>query len=220
MAKKKKKQADPRFELVALYKNFVTAKGELPQSIKALMKFGKIEFKEFKSHFKNLEELETALVLWYFKKADDLLQSDKEAESWNQKDRHTAFLYLLIEQASNDDIFLNEFVEAKRASPSFMKHFIMTLNAQHFESLSSSGSTSEVFEKIGLNPKKSALTNHAMSVLWFYAFDKTTDKQDTDAFIEKTSDLLFRLTDTSTLTSIFDLGKFMVTRKNTAFSWN
>jgi len=59
-----------------------------------------------------------------------------------------------------------------------------------------------------------------MSVLWFYTNDRSEDKQDTDAFIEKTSDLLFRLTDTSTLTSIFDLGKFMITRKNTAFSWN
>ncbi len=220
MTKKKKKKLDPRIELIALYKNFVTTKGELPQSIKVLMKFGKIDFKGFKSHFKNLEELETALVLWYFKKADDLLQSDKEVQSWVQKDRHTAYLYLLVEQASDDGIFLREFVEVKRSSPSFMKHFTMTLNSQHFESLSSSGITTEVFEKIGLNPKKSALTNHALGVLWFYVFDKTTGKQDTDAFIEKTSDLLFRLTDTSTLTSIFDLGKFLVTRKNTAFSWD
>lgn len=220
MAKKKQKKSDPRVELVALYKKYVTTHGELPSSIKDLMHFAKIDFKDFKAHFRNLEELETALVLWYFKKADDLFQSDKEANDWDQKDRHTAFLYLLVEQAAQDQIFLKEFVQSKRKSPSFMKHFTMTLNAQHFESLNHDGKTTEVFERIGINPKKSVLTNHAMSVLWFYTFDKSDDKQDTDAFIEKTSDLLFRLTDTSTLTSIFDLGKFMATRKNTAFSWN
>ncbi|HAQ70700.1 MAG TPA: hypothetical protein DCR48_06970 [Flavobacteriales bacterium] len=218
MAKSKKKK-DPRVELVSLYKKYVTTSGELPHSIKDLMHFGELDFKDFKKHFKNLEELEVALVLWYFQCADDLLQSDDEAKSWDQKDRHIAFLYLLIEQASADELFLNEFVSEKRKSSSFMKQFAMTLNAQSFKALDNPGKTSEMLGSIGLNPKKTALTNHALSVLWFYTFDTSTDKQDTDAFIEKTSDLLFRLTDTSTLTSMFDLGKFMVTRKNTAFSW-
>jgi len=220
MAKQKKSKIDPRVQLVQLYKSYVTTHSELPKSIKDLIKFGEMDFKDFKSNFKSLEELEIALVLWYFKQSDDLLSADKEANEWDQKDKHTAFLYLLIEQASQDDVFLSELVHAKKNSPSFMRQFAMTLNAQQFEALSHEGKTTEVFERIGLNPKKSALTNHAMSVLWFYTNDRSEDKQDTDAFIEKTSDLLFRLTDTSTLTSIFDLGKFMITRKNTAFSWN
>ncbi len=220
MAKNKKKKKDPRVQLVSLYKKYVTTSGELPHSIKDLMRFGDLDFKDFKKHFKNLEELEAAIVLWYFQCADDILQGDKEAKSWDQKDRHAAFLYLLVEQASPDELFLSEFVAEKRKSPSFMKSFAMTLNAQSFKSLDHHGKSAEMLSSIGLNPKKTALTNHALSVLWFYTFDSSADKQDTDAFIEKTSDLLFRLTDTSTLTSMFDLGKFMISRKNTAFSWS
>ena len=51
MAKSKKKK-DPRVELVSLYKKYVTTSGELPHSIKDLMHFGELDFKDFKKHFK------------------------------------------------------------------------------------------------------------------------------------------------------------------------
>jgi ubiquinone biosynthesis protein COQ9 len=70
-----------------------------------------------------------------------------------------------------------------------------------------------------VNPKKAAIINHAMSVILFYLNDHSDESQDTDAFIEKTTDLLFKLSDTSTLTSMFDLGKFLIQRKQTGFSW-
>ncbi len=219
MAKQKKKKK-PRIELVSIYKKFVNKNGTLPESVKELAHFADMDYTKFRTHFKSLEELEIAIILWYFSCADTLLQADKESQNWEQKDRHAAFLYLLVEQATGDALFLSAFVDEKRKSPSFMSRFAMTLNAQKFSSLHHESKTFEMLGPLSINPKKAALTNHALSVLWFFAIDQSQEKQDTDAFIEKTTDLLFKLTDTSMLTSMFDLGKFMVTRKNNAFSWN
>ena len=121
---------------------------------------------------------------------------------------------------SKDEAFLHEFIDHKKSSSTFTTKFMYVFNKQDFEAIRTDGKMTEVFDKISTNPKKAALTNHALGVIIFYLRDKSEDKQDTDAFIEKTSDLLFRLTDTSTLQSIFDLGKFMATRKNEVFTWD
>ena len=216
----KKKKTDPRIELINHYKKYVSSKGKLPQFIMELAEYGQVDFIEFKKHFKSLEELEVALLLWYFKNANDLLVKDKQADEWDPKDRHIAFLYLLIESMSKDEAFLHEFIDHKKSSSTFTPKFMYVLNKQDFEAIRTDGKMTEVFDKISINPKKAALTNHALGAIIFYLKDKSEDKQDSDAFIEKTSDLLFRLTDTSTLQSIFDLGKFMATRKNEVFTWD
>jgi len=216
----KKKKTDPRIELIDHYKKYVSSKGKLPKFIMELAEYGQVDFIEFKKQFKSLEELEVALLLWYFKNANDLLVKDKQADEWDPKDRHIAFLYLLIESMSKDEAFLHEFIDHKKSSSTFTTKFMYVLNKQDFEAIRTDGKMTEVFDKISINPKKAALTNHALGVIIFYLRDKSEDKQDTDAFIEKTSDLLFRLTDTSTLQSIFDLGKFMATRKNEVFTWD
>ena len=75
----------------------------------------------------------------------------------------------------------------------------------------------EILEKLKLNPKQSILINHSLSCIVFYLKDKSNEKQDTDAYIEKTTDLLFKLSDTSTLNSMLDLGRFMFSRTKNAF---
>ncbi len=215
----KKKEKDPRLALVKLYKDYLLTHGELPASLKAFMDFGSLKLDGFKKHFNSLEELEVALLLLYFKKSDDVLKSSSDAEELTSKERHLAFLYILVETVGEDEIFLREFLHQKRKQPSFIQKFMMALNAQELTGMHSEGKLSEVFEKVKINPKKTALTNHALAVIYFLLKDNSEDKQDTDAFIEKTTDLLFRLTDTSTLMSMFDLGKFMASRKQSVFTW-
>lgn len=216
----KKKEKDGRLALVKLYKDYLLTHGELPTSMKAFMKFGNLKLDGFKKHFQNLEELEIAMLLLYFKKANDILKKGPNLEELSSKERHLAFLYVLVEKVSKDEVFLREFMHHKRKQPNFIQKFMMALNAQSFEGLQANGKMSEVFEKININPKKTALVNHALGVIYFFLKDDSEEKQDTDAFIEKTTDLLFRLTDTSTLMSMFDLGKFMASRKKSVFTWD
>ncbi|MEX2596880.1 MAG: hypothetical protein WEC59_08115 [Salibacteraceae bacterium] len=216
---RKKKEKDPRIELIDLYKNYVNKYGEPPHVLKNLLHHSEITFNEFKSHYSSLLELECAIVTWYFKRADNLISADKEAASLSKKDMHLAFLYVLIDQIQDDEVFMDTLLRFKRKDPEFLKQLMKTINAQPLKVMNSEGRISELFEKININPKKTALINHSFSVAYFFLKDRSNDKQDTDAFIEKSTDLLFKLTDTSTLTSLIDLGKFMFSRKSTAFRW-
>jgi hypothetical protein len=185
------------------------------------MQFGEFDFGDFKTVFENLEALEVATMLLYFKRANDAVMLDEHLEALSAKERHLAFCYVLAEMVGEDEIFLQQFLHDKQMDGSYVKTFLGVLNQQSFELLNGSGGKlSEQFDKININPKKAALTNHALGIVYFYLKDRSIDKQDTDAFIEKTTDLLFRLTDTSTLMSMFDLGKFMASRKKTVFSWD
>ncbi len=222
MAKKsnKKKNQDPRLEFVDLYKQFVYTHGACPANLKEFMSFGDFAFGDFKAVFDSLEALEVATMLLYFKRANDAVLADEHSAALSPKERHLTFCYVLVELVGEDEIFLQQFLQDKKQDGSYVKQFLHVLNKQSFEVLRSDGRFSEQFEKLKINPKKSALTNHALGMIYFYLRDKSADKQDTDAFIEKSTDLLFRLTDTSTLMSMFDLGKFMASRKETVFSWD
>lgn len=211
---------DPRIELLQLYKKYLLSKGEIPSSFQQLMEFGQIDLAGIKTHFRSMTELETALLLLYFKQSDDLVNADETSATLSSKERHLAFLYVLVEKAGDDEIFLQEFLRHKRKDPAFIKEFMAAINVQELEVLKGGGKIQEVFEKIKLNPKRTALINHALSVLYFFLNDRSAEKQDTDAFIEKTTDLLFKLTDTSTLSSLLDFGKFMASRQKTAFTWD
>lgn len=184
------------------------------------MAFGKISFEDFRKAFEHLEELEVALMILYFKKANDAVMADDQIGELSAKERHLAYCYVLLEMIGDDEVFVGQFLHDKKKDGSYIKSFLMTLNRQSFEALSAESKLAERFDKLEINPKKTALVNHALGVVYFYLNDRSEDKQDSDAFVEKTTDLLFRLTDTSTLMSMFDLGKFMVSRKKSVFSWD
>lgn len=217
MAKKKESAAYSTF--IKAYKNYTLKKGKTPKSVDKLVTFSETDFSDFKSAFNNLEELELAIVFKYFQKIEKTLREDQSSRELSRKELHLAMLYMLVEKVEKDQIFLEIFVHQKRKDPAFIAKLNMLLSRQEFMIFKTKGKVTEMLENINVNPKKTAIINHAMSVILFSLSDVSEDGQDTDAFIEKTTELLFKLSDTSTLNSIFDLGKFLVQRKQTGFSW-
>ena len=215
----KKKKAFDKYAWVAAYKNYLLTKGELPVKTIELVDFAEQTFEQFRNCFTSLQQLETAVVLLYFKEAQDLLAADEQFEAYTAKEKQLGFLYVLIEKAGNDEAFLQEFHHQKRWDKSYAIRLMRMLNEQELAWGASDSRGAEKLGKVGINPKQMALINHALTTLVFFLRDESADKQDTDAYIEKTTDLLFRLTDTSTIKSAFDLGKFLLSRKSTAFSW-
>jgi hypothetical protein len=205
--------------LIKAYKNYTLKKGKTPKTVEKLTAFAGKDFSDFKSAFKTMEELELALVLRYFKKINATLSADENVKKLSRKELHLAMLYMLVEKVEKDQIFLEVFIHQKRKDPGFIAKLNMLLSRQEYLIFKTSGKLTEMLENVKVNPKKTAIINHAMSVILFYLNDVSEECQDTDAFIEKTTDLLFKLSDTSTLSSIFDLGKFLYQRKKTGFNW-
>lgn len=215
----KKQSHSTSSTLIKAYKNYTLKKGKTPKSIDKLVSFSGNDFSDFKAIFKSMEELELAIIFKYFQKIDKTLRDDQSSRDLSRKELHLAMLYMLVEKVEKDQIFLELFIDKKRKDPAFIAKLNMLLSRQEFMIFKTKGKVTEMLENINVNPKKTAIINHAMSVIPFFMNDVSEDAQDTDAFIEKTTELLFKLSDTSTLNSIFDLGKFLVQRKQTGFNW-
>jgi len=200
------------------YKNYLLQHGDILKEVKTLLHFTERPFVEFRKSFETLEELELTIVAAYFKKALKELEKDESFSSHSPKEQHLAFLYLLIELITEDEIFLTSFYKAKMKDSSFMIKLQKELKHHEISWAEMSGWRPDFVDKLNINPKKSILINHAFTCIVFFLKDKSSEKVDSDAYIEKTTDLLYKLTDTSTINSIVDLGRFMYSRKQTAFS--
>lgn len=203
---------------IKAYKDHLLQYGELAKDIKTLLHFTDRHFVDFKTHFEDIESLESAIVCSYFEDSLKVLAKDKNFNELSSKEQHLAFLYVLMEVISNDEIFLESMQQDKMKDPGFIFNLQKKLNKLNINWGEIEGWKPEILEKLNLNPKQSVYVNHAITCILFYLKDKSEEKQDTDAFIEKTTDLLFKLSDTSTLNSMLDLGKFMYSRSKASFS--
>jgi len=210
MAKKTKKYR--KTDWFKAYKDYVLQYGETANDTKDLLHFTEQPFVQFGELFDELEELEVHLIVDYFANALKVLDKDKELKEMEVKDQHLAFLYLLMELIAKDDLFLRIFKRAKQGDSNFFMRLQKGLNQQELSWAKLKNWRPDFIDELNINPKRSLLINHAISCMLFSIEDKSKDKQDTDAYIEKTTDLLFKLTDTSTLHSFLDLGKFMYSR--------
>ena len=210
MAKKTKKYR--KADWIKAYKEYVMQYGVTAEDTKTLLDFTTQPFVQFGEIFDDLEELETHLIVDYFSKALKVLDKDKELKEMEVKDQHLAFLYLLMELIGKDELFLRIFKKSKGSDAGFFMRLQKALNQQELSWAKLKSWRPDFIDELNINPKRSILINHAISCMLFSIEDKSKDKQDTDAYIEKTTDLLFKLTDTSTLHSFLDLGKFMYSR--------
>lgn len=210
MAKKTKKYR--KTDWFKAYKDYVLQYGETANDTKDLLHFTEQPFVQFGELFDELEELEVHLIVDYFANALKVLDKDKELKEMEVKDQHLAFLYLLMELIAKDDLFLRIFKRGKQGDSNFFIRLQKGLNQQELSWAKLKNWRPDFIDELNINPKRSLLINHAISCMLFSIEDKSKDKQDTDAYIEKTTDLLFKLTDTSTLHSFLDLGKFMYSR--------
>lgn len=212
--------ADHKFsanDWINAYKEYALENGELVASMKHLIQYKGKPYIEFRTHFEDLEALETMIIKNYFQSALHQLSEDENKHNLSGKEQQLAFLYLLIEAVEDDEIFLELILKAKSKNVAFMLNIQKSLKTLELEWSKLKGWRPDFIDKYDINPKQTIFVNHALSCIWFYLKDKSEDKQDTDAYIEKTTDLMFKVTDTSTLQSMLDFGKFMYSRKDSTF---
>ncbi|MEM9022475.1 MAG: hypothetical protein AAGB22_01945 [Bacteroidota bacterium] len=215
----KKQKTFDKVAWVGAYKDYVLHHGERPAPFKSLAEFADQPYANLLACFDSLELLEAAVVLLYFKQTNELLEADEKFEAHSDKEKHLAFLYVLMEKTQEEEVFLKEFQRLKRWDQRFAMSLFRMLNAQEFEWTAPSGWGSATLDRLHIRPRQTALIHHALTVMAYSLRDQSAEKQDTDAFIEKSTDVLFRITDSGTLRSVVDLGKFLMSRNARTFSW-
>ena len=214
----KSKKAFKKEDWIKVYKAYLLKYGQTVHNLQTLLVYTERDFSEFGHHFDDLVELESTVLSTYFENALKVTNKDKEFDKLDHKDQHLTFLYLLIDSVAEDELFLRVMKREKSKDPSFIMNVQKHLNQQDLSWSKLSSWRPDIMDDLNINPKRSLLFNHALSCMLFFLDDKSKEKQDTDAYIEKTTDLLFKLTDTSTLHSLLDLGKFFYSRKKASFS--
>ena len=200
------------------YKEYYLEYGELVPSVKMLSSYRNLPFIQFGQYYETLLEVEVDLIAAYFLTAMKTIQKDKNFDALEKKEQHLTFLYLLIEAVSKDELFLRAFQRQRTMDASFGIQLQLKLREVQLSWAQMSEWRPDFIDDLNLNPKQGVAMTHALSCISFFLKDKSKDKQDTDAYIEKTTDLLFKLSDTSTLHSVLDLGKFMFSRAKSSFN--
>lgn len=208
----KKDKAPGRDKILDVYRQYFMEFGELPDQLKTFNDYGGWTYESFRRTFTNLAAVEIEVILDYFKKAANAVGNDEQFEAFDLRDKHLAYLYTCVEHFNKDDIFLGDMLHLKKTDGMFWKRFIQAMWSLEFPWADSAGWSVGPLPKIGMNSYKAALVQHSMGTLLFWTKDSSEEGEDVDAFIEKSTDVLFRLTDPGTLNSVFDFGKFMFSR--------
>lgn len=201
-----------REETIGAYREYLFANGELPADLKTLMDFGGWDYREFRKVFRRLSDLETAIIAGYFQRVNDLVSEDENFLDFTLRDKHLTFLYTLVEFLNQDEILAADLLLGKKLAPFFWKELFDIMKQMELPWLKKIQWQFSLLKNVGKSAYQVILIKHSLAVMMFWANDQSAEKEDTEALIEKSADLLFRLTDISTATSAFDLGKFLFTR--------
>lgn len=196
------------------YKEYVLANNKLPKNLKKVAKKGKLDLSAVLHHFRNLQELEIKLIERYFKKAKKVMLGDENMPLLTDQEKHLSFLFCSAQAFKKDTLFLEVFIREKTGNVIFWTRVnkkLFTLDLGWHVNIPL---PLPQLQKLGGKGYKSLLINQALSTLLFWSKDRSNNKVDTDAFIEKSSHLLFQLADFSTMEALFGFGKFMYSRKN------
>jgi len=209
---KKAKTVDADF-LISAYMEWALEHNKPVDTVYRFCKDSQIEEAEFYQFFGSLKGIRQAIWSRFFEQAQHLLENDPQFVSATAQNQLLSLYFTLIEVFTlNRSYVLLMFDSLKNPnemmaeSADFRKKFL------HFTSTMTAQSTSKMSEQI--SRFRDPLVRESYWVLWglivqFWRKDTSAGFEKTDAFIEKTVQTAFAITDSTPLNHLIDLGKFM-----------
>ncbi len=214
MATKKTKAP---LDIIDSYMKYILENGERPKSVYAFSQELGIKESVFYDHYGSFEAIEKSIFKAFFDNTKLLLDKNKEFHSFDAQNKLLSFYFT--------------FFEVLKANRSYVtlalgdeKHKLKVLSA-----LSELKKVFQAFvEELGIETvdfkeeKMEKLKNKGVSewtwgqllfTIKFWLEDGSAGFEKTDIFIEKSITTSFALLDSSTMKSVFDLGKFLFKEK-------
>ena len=212
MVAKKQTKKNKREELISRYMEYLLEEGNRPSSVFKFCKSYKFKEEEFYSNFGSFKGLQNAIWDTFFDRTIELLQQNKEYDSFRNKDKMLSFFYTFFELLtlnrsyvllSLDEGTLDEMAAQFKSPRKRIKSFALDLieNANE-ESNSRLGKRNPIIFSEGA-------WWHFLFLLKFWADDNSPAFEKTDMAIEKSVNTVFDLFDNTPLESIMDFGKFL-----------
>jgi AcrR family transcriptional regulator len=196
------------------YKDYCKRVGNIPSSSYRFCKYLFVSEDDFNRHFDSLKSLQVEIWNRLLQSTFDRLKLSNEYAEYSAREKLLAFYFTLIEELKTEhsmiqvsfesfrwSLFMNEQLDALKAT---FQPYIDELIAQATE-------TQEITSRPVLdNYYQNIFWIHLVFMLNFWSSDTTEDFSNTDAAIEKSTNLLFDLLSRNAGDAAVDFGKFLI----------
>ncbi|MBS1645648.1 MAG: TetR/AcrR family transcriptional regulator [Bacteroidetes bacterium] len=209
--------------LAEAYSDYLLEQGSAPKTVHAFAKIVEIEEAEFYRHFSSFASLEASIFQSFFDNALSLTLKEKEAGLDLPNELlsfYFSFFEILKANRSLVLLLLHQRPLLRNAAclKALRRSFLQYIDGLPLPMGVLGKLKEERLETIIQKGKGEGAWLQFMSFLDFWLQDDSPSFEKTDAFIEKSVQLGFRLMENPLLDELFDLGKFFVKERLKLFS--
>ncbi len=202
-------------KLFDYYKDYVLTHHEKPSSVYAFCKENKLKESDFYKHYNSFDALENSVTNSFLKHIIETLHKDDNFTNYNSREKMLALFYAWTEKALEERSF---FVYLAKNDSGPTKNGIGALKLQFNEFVKhiirDAINANEILERKFISDKYfHAVWTQFILIHTYWLKDKSHGFEKTDAFIEKSTRLLFDLLGQTALDSALDLAKLMFQKK-------
>jgi AcrR family transcriptional regulator len=212
-----KRKAETPPDILSAYMKYVLEHGIRPTSIYSFAQELGIKEAEFYDQFASFEAIEKSIFKAFFDNTTSLLDKNKEYQTFDAQNKLLSFYYTFfevlkanrsyvvfaLEKETNKLKVLSVLSELRKAFHEFIQEIeIETIDFKE-----------EKMERIKNKGLSEWNWGQLLFTIKFWLEDESAGFEKTDVLIEKSITTSFALLDSSTLKSVFDLGKFIFKEK-------
>ncbi len=214
---KNKQKIDGKY-IMAGFMEYVLNHDAYPKSVYTFCKASKIKEEDFYNFYGSIESLRKAVWTTFFTMTVDLISKTKEYESFSSRNKMLTFFYTFFELLSKNRSYVLFSLDQPQTSLKNLKqlHALRPLIKEFSKELIDMDNDEKLF-RVAKNPASVFSEGAYVQLLFllkFWVNDDSLGFEKTDMAIEKSVNAIFDLFDTSALSSVLDLGKFLWKEKS------
>lgn len=203
--------------IIAMYMEYVLENERAPKSIYKFCKSNKIKEEEFYNYFGSVESLQIAIWEKFYTNTNNLLISNKEFESFSNKDKMLTFFFSMFELLTmNRSYVLFALDQHKNAMKNIGQLKGLRVQIKSFATeLIEDDNSNKSYKITQKNPKifSEGAWFQFLFLLKFWMDDSSAGFEKTDIAIEKSVTTIFDIFENTPLESLIDFGKFLYKEK-------
>jgi len=212
-----KKATLSKDKIVSMYMDYTLENNEKPKSVYQFMKLNGYSETEFYTFFGTLEGIEKEIYVLFLQKTVELLNKNKEYETYDMKSKMLSFYFTFFELlAANRSYVVMSLKEHQNQLKNLMqlselrvafKEYVTTIITDEYR----------IKNEKAQEYQEKAITEGSwiqlLMTLKFWLDDSSPAFEKTDIFIEKSVKATFELMNISPIESLIDFGKFIFKEK-------
>ncbi|MBS0659907.1 MAG: hypothetical protein JSR82_16835 [Verrucomicrobia bacterium] len=188
--------------------------GQPPESVEAFCRAHGWSEDDFRAHFASLSEAEALYWDNFLRWVVEAVEGGAEWEEFNARQRLLSLLFAFIEAVQDEKALVRARLNSALhplLRPDYLAPFEARFRAFATRLAERGVVTQEIASRGPLNQfYPGAFALHLHSVLAFHLRDDSAENQRTDAFIEKSTNLLFEILREQAFDAAFDLARFLL----------